>query len=51
MKRRLQCLTITNNSETFENDGGLGIIRINGNYIYTHSLEGGSYKLSDHIHK
>jgi len=24
---------ITNNSEIFENNGGLGIIRIDGNYI------------------
>ena len=42
-KRRLQCLTITYNSEIFENNGGICIIRINGNYIYTHSLEGGTY--------
>jgi len=36
-------VTITNNSETFENNVGLSIIRIHGNYIYTHSLEGCTY--------
>jgi len=42
-KRRLRCLTITNNSEIYANNAELGIIRIDGNYIYTHSLEGGTY--------
>jgi len=43
MKRRLQCLTIARNSEIFENNGGLSVIRINEFYIHKHSPEGGSY--------
>ena len=43
MKRRLQCSTIAKNSEIFENNGGLSVIRINEFYVHKHSPEGGTY--------